>query len=168
MLFTSPKGFTLVELLLSMSIAAFILIALSLLALSLVETRVKHQTIAEVETSGRQTLDLLLQTLRNAAAVNSPAVGNSSATLSINIDDNSKNPTVIDLSNSVLRMTEGSGSPISLTSASIIVESVAFKNLSRAGTRGIISVELTFSHTNPNNRNAYEFTKTFYGSASLR
>ena len=162
------NGFTLLELLLYISISSIILLVTSLFLSTLLEGRVKNQTIAEVEQQGVQVMQIITQTLRNADTINSPSIGLNSSSLSVNTIVGSNNPTIFDLSGGVIRIKEGTGNVVPLTNSKITVSSLSFFNLSRVGTPGVIRVQFNLSFVNNSGRNEYSFSKTFTGSASLR
>lgn len=164
----TPKGFTLIELLLYVSIASIILLTTSLFLSTLLESRIKNQTIAEVDQQGLAVMQLVTQTVRNAATINAPTIGTSASSLSVNTYTTGNNPTVFDLSAGVLRITEGAGSAVELTNSRVTASAVTFQNLSRSGTPGTIRIQFTITYVNPSGRNEYSFSKTFIGSASLR
>src|SRR3989338_9592365 len=155
------KGFTLIELLLYIAIASIIVFTTASLLRFTLESRVKNQTIAEVEQEGIQVMQLITQTIRNGTAVNSPTIGNSAVSLSVDT-------TVFDLSGGSIRIKEGAGAAVNLTSSKITVSSLNFQNLSRVSTPNIVRVSFTVTYTNSSGRNEYDFTKSFYGSARLR
>jgi len=162
------EGFTLVELLLYISIASIMLLTTTLFLQTLLESRVKNQTISEVQAQGAQVMHIITQTIRNAEAITSPAQGASASSLTLDVVDVGDDPTVFDLSSGVLRITEGAGSAIAITNSRVLVSGLSFENLSRTDTPGTLRVEFTITHTNSEGRNEYNFSKTFYGSASLR
>ena len=155
------KGFTLIELLLYIAIASIIVFTTASLLRFTLESRVKNQTIAEVEQEGAQVMQLITQTVRNATAISSPTIGASGASLSVDT-------TVFDLSGGAIRIKEGAGAAVNLTSSKITVSSLNFQNLSRVSTPNIARVSFTVTYTNSSGRNEYDFTKSFYGSAGLR
>ncbi len=161
-------AFTLVELLLYIALAGGMLIVISTLYWTLIQAKIKNQTIAEVGQQGIQTMQIITQAIRNAEAITIPTNGDSGSTLSLSMSNAEQNPTIFDLSNGTLRITEGVGSAISLTSDRVIVSNLTFENISRIDTPGTIQIQLTLTHTNPGSRNEYDFTKTFTSSASLR
>ena len=163
----APKGFTLVELLLYIGLAATILISLSVFSAETLAARVKNQTIAEVEEQGRAVLQLITQAVRNADSIIAPATSTSGASLSLSMADATISPTIFDLASATLRLREGDGAPVLLTNTRVTAN-FTIRNLSRASTPGTIGIQLTVTHVNPDQRAEYEFTKTFYGSASLR
>lgn len=165
---TKNKGFTLIELLLYLAIISLILLPISSFLSSFFEARVKNQTIMEVEEQGVSVMNIITQTIRNAEAINTPPVGSSAPSLSLNVVDAGLDPTLFDLSGSTLRVTEGAGSPVALTNTRVLASGLTFQNLSRPGTPGVIRIQFTLSRVNPEARYEYNFTKTFYGSATIR
>lgn len=164
----SIKGFTLIELLLYLGLASAMMLVLVAFFSTMLSARVKNQAIAEVEEQGAQVLDIITQDVRNADNINSPAVGASAAVMSLDTVPAWSDPTVFDLSSGAIRMKQGNGPATALTNARVTVSGLTFQNLSRSGTPGTIRVTFTLSHVNPNGRNEYEYSKIFYGSASLR
>jgi prepilin-type N-terminal cleavage/methylation domain-containing protein len=166
--YKNNPGFTLVELLLYVAISSIILLLASLFMSTLLESQVKNQTIAEVNQQGIQVMQTITQTLRNSSIINTPTIGISGATLSVNTNLSSTTPSVFDLSGGVIRIKEGSGATISLTNSKVIASNLVFSNLSRTGTPGIVRISFNLSAVNNSNRNEYSFSKNFVDSASLR
>ena len=164
----TQKGFTLIELFLYLSIASVVLFGTSLFIILLLQTRVKNQTIAEVEQQGLQIMQVITQDVRNGTAVNSPAQGAISNSLSINLPDASKNPVIFDLSNGVVRIKEGTAQPIALNNSRVSVSGLSFKNLSQNSALGAIRIQFTITYINSLGRNEYDYSKTFYASSSIR
>lgn len=162
------RGFTLVELLLYVTIVAIMIISISGLLSLLMQSRVKNQTVAEVEGQGVQIMQIATQTIRNATAINSPTIGTNGSSLSLNVTTPANSPTVFDLSGGTLRITEGANPATPLTNSQIVVSSLSFQNLSLAGTHGTVRIQFTLSYINASGRNEYDFNKTFYGTATLR
>lgn len=163
-----PKGFTLIELLLYISISSIILLVSVFFLQTLLESRIKNQTIAEVEQQGVQTMQLITQTIRNADSIVSPGQGVSANLLSVNTYTGALNPTVFDLSGGVIRIKEGAAAVVPLTNSRIAVSALSFFNLSRASTPGTIQIQFTLVYVNSTGRNEYNYSKTFTGSATLR
>lgn len=161
-------GFTLIELLLYVGIASTLLLVSTLFLATLLESRIKNQTIAEVEQQGLQVMQIITDSIRNAESITSPVAGASAATLTLDVVNSSNDPTLFDLSSGTLRMTEGAGSAVDLTNSRVTVSSLSFENLSRTDTPGILRVQFTLTYNNSSTRQEYSFTKTFYASASLR
>ena len=77
-------------------------------------------------------------------------------------------PTLFDLSGHTIRITEGVGSAIDLTSSNIGVTSLDFQNIPQDLTPDTIKIQYRIEYHNPGLDPRYDYSKTFYGSASLR
>lgn len=165
---TKKSGFTLIELLFYTGIASSILLVSTLFLQMLLESRVKQQTISEVDQQGLQVMQIVTQTVRNAENITSPLAGESAALLRLDVHNTDDDPTVFDVSGGVLRITEGAGAPVALTNGRVAVSSLTVENLSRIDTPGIIRVSFVLTYVNPTGRREFDFSKTFYASASLR
>jgi len=158
------NGFTLVEVLLYTSLVVTVIIVSSVIFTIIIQSRVKNQVIAEVDHQGLQVIDIISQTIRNSDNINSPAIGLSSSSLSVN----SVAPIIFDVSGGVIRVKEGVNPEIALTNNRVIVSNLLFRNTSRSGTDGNVRVSFTITHMNPGGRNEYDYSKNFFISASLR
>ena len=162
------SGSTLVEFLLYIGLAGIMVLVIGGIGLNVFFSSAKHQGMEEVADNGRRVLDLIGQSVTNATGVNSPAVGTTSASLSLQMADGAKNPTVFDLSSGTLRITEGVGSPVTITSSKITVTSIQFSNVSASGSPGAIRTQATLQHINPQNRPEYAMIKTFYTTSTVK
>lgn len=161
-------GFTLVETLLYVSIISVMLLVFSVFLFLILQSQTKFQTVSEVDRQGIQAVQVMTQTIRNAKKINIPAQGASGATLSVDMADSGKTPTVFNSSGSNLQIKEGTGPIIPLTNSKIAVSGLAFSNVSKTNTPGIIKFQFTLSYINLSGRNEYSYSKTFYGSAAVR
>jgi prepilin-type N-terminal cleavage/methylation domain-containing protein len=157
------RGFTLVELLLYVAIASMILLSVSFFLSALLGSRVKSQTVAEVDEQGLQAMQIMTQTVRNAAAVNSPATGASDTSLSVNTPVSANNPTVFDTANGAIRMKEGAATATPLINSRVAASNVSFSNLS-----GSIRIQFTLAAVDSSGRSENIYSKNFTGSATLR
>lgn len=162
------KGFTLIEILLYVGIASTILLVSTMFLQTLLEARIKNTTIAEVEQQGLQVMQYITQTIRNAESVTIPSVGTSASLLTLDVVDVSDDPTLFDLSNGTIRITEGASSPVVLTNSRVIASNLTFENYSRPDTPGVVRISFILTYENLSGRQEHEFEKTFYASASLR
>ncbi len=137
------KGFTLIELLLYVSIVGMMILSVSAFLPLLMQSRVKNQTISEVEQQGALVMQTITQAGRNATNVNFTSV--------------------YDLSGGVIRE-----SAVALTNSRVVASGLSFTNLSRSGTHGSIRIQFTLTHVNPEGRQEYNFSKTYYATATLR
>lgn len=162
---TTARGFTHIEFLLYVSISATVLLAASAMLAILLESRIKHQTIVEVEQQGLHAMQQITQTVRNATSVISPATSTQATSLQLGV---SSTTVLFTVDSNVLRMTEGAGSPIALTNTMVEVESFTITNVSRPTTPGAVRVQFTVTAVNTTGRNEYTYSKNFTGSATLR
>lgn len=161
------KGFTLVELLLYVGISSVILFVISMFLGAMLQSQVKNQAILEVEQQGMQVLYTMTRVIRNADSVSSPTIGSSGSSLTIATSDPLTNPSIFSVSNGSLLMTEGVNSPVALNNNQVTVSDFNIENLSRAGTAGTVKIQFKISYINPSGRNEYDFSKTFYGNATI-
>lgn len=94
------KGFTLIELLMYVAILGSLLIAVSLYFAITAESRVKNQTISEVNEQGALIMEHITSAIRNAESVNGPYPGASFEALTLNVSTSSDDPTVFNLTGS--------------------------------------------------------------------
>jgi prepilin-type N-terminal cleavage/methylation domain-containing protein len=167
-IFIGRQGFTLLEVLLYVSIFGILILSISGFFSLIINSRSKGQVIMEVQNQGGYLVNFITQKIRNAEGVNSPTIGSNNTSLSLDVVDISDDPTIFNISGDVLYVAEGAGSPVNLTNSRVLISSVNFNNVSLANSPGLISFQFTLSHINPEGRQEYEYSKTFYGSASLR
>lgn len=160
----NSQGFTLIELLLYVAIIGIILLTVSGFLYTTLRSRVKNEVISEVNQQGIQLTQLMTQTIRNSSAINSPASGSSSASLSLNTSVPANNPTIFDLSSGAARIKQASAAEIPLTNSRVVVSGLSFTHL----TSSSIKIQFTLTHVNPGNRPEYTFSQTFNTTASLR
>lgn len=165
---TSGAGFTLIELLLYVGLALILLLVTSFFLSTLLESRIKNQTIAEVEQQGLAVMQFITQTARNAEAITSPVQSASASSLTLDVITGASDPTIFDLASGVIRIKEGAEGTVALNNSRVTASALTFQNLSRTSTPGTIRIQFTLTHTNPEGRNEYSFSKTFSGSATLR
>lgn len=165
----SQKGFTLVELILYVSICSILLLTISSFLSFLLGARIRSQAITEVNQQGFQVMSMITQTIRNGRSVQVPSMGTSSSTLSITTLNTLINPTVFSLSSTTIQVKEGSKTALPLTNSRIRVSSLTFENVSSgSSTEKIIRTSYTIDYINPAGRSEYNFSKSFTGSATIR
>ncbi len=161
-------GVTLIEFLLYIALTSFILVFISVSLSATLQSRVKNETISNVDQEGGQTMAFVMQSIRSALAVNTPATSTSASLLSLHMADSAADPRIFDVASGTMRVIEGAGSPVALTSGRVTISGLTFSNVSRPGTRGVIRVQFTVAHVNPAGKSEYEYAKEFISSASLR
>jgi len=164
----TKKGFTLVEILLYTSVAAVVLTSASVFLFVVLQTRVKHQVISEVEQQGVQVMQVITQTARNATVLTAPAAGASAASLTLQVPNGTLSPTIFTLSSGAIRITEGAAPAEVLTNTRVVASNLRFTNLSHPGTPGSFRVEFTLAAASNSSRSEYTYAQTFTTAASLR
>lgn len=162
-MFTKNKGITLIELIIYIALTSIMLLGISSFITFTLKSRIKSQVVSEIEQQGVFVLQTINQTIRNAEGINYPLQGTSSNTLSL--DDAQQ--TIFDVSNEVLRISQ-EGTFINLTNSKISVSEFSVQNLSEDDTPGIIKTKIILEYNNLSGKEEYNYSKTFYGSASLR
>src|SRR5688572_14415952 len=87
-------GYTLIELLLYITILGSLLGGISMYFVSSTTARVKSQTIAEVDRQGALAMETILQTIRNADSITSPTAGNTGTSLTLAVPTGALSPTI--------------------------------------------------------------------------
>lgn len=164
----AQPGFTLLESMLYIAIAAVVVMASTVFYQILLESRIKNQTIAEVEQQGARVMRVMSQAVRSASAINLPAEGERDATLTLATYVGATDPTVFAVSDGVINIQEGSDKPIDLTNSRVSASELLFYNVSRPATPGLVRIEFTLTYVNTSGRNEFAYSKTFITSAALR
>lgn len=162
------KGYTLIELLMYISIVSVLLVSVALFYGQSLDARVKGQSIIEVEQQGQLAMQHITTAIRNATSITLPAAAGTGSQLTLVVPTGALSPTVFNLSGTTLQITEGAASAVPLTNSKVQVTSLTFRNLTRSGTPGVVQVSITISRVNTANRNEYDYQKTFVTSAALR
>ena len=161
------KGFTLIELILYSAILIVVLSVFLNFIWEIVYGNVKTQAIREVQQNGRLAMEKIMRTVQESTLINSPAPGESADFLSLEIEDKKLNPTIFDVVDKILRITQEKEDLYSLTNNRVRIDSLQFTNLSYAQTPGTIRIEMTISHRNEGNRREYDVSQDFVSTISL-
>ncbi len=164
----ATTGYTLIELILYMSIVGSLLTAMTLYFGTSTDARIKSQSVVEVNHQGSLAMDAITQKIRNASSITSPTAGNSAASLTLAMPAGVDNPTVFDAPSTALRINKAGAGAVALTNSLVQISSLSFTNLTRSGTPGVVRVSFTISMVNTSGSNNYDYQKTFYASAALR
>jgi type II secretory pathway pseudopilin PulG len=76
-------------------------------------------------------------------------------------------PIEVAASPSAIRVKEGAGAVVPLSSSDVQVTGLTLKNLTRSGTPGAIQISFTVARVNPENRNEYEYRRVFTTTAEV-
>lgn len=161
-------GYTLIELLLYIAMIGVLLGAVVAFFGMTTDARVKNQSITEVNEQGTYVMDYIAQTVRNASAITSPAIGASGSSLTLTVPMASLSPTVFSLTSGVLQVKEGTATAVPLTSSKVQVSAFTITNLGRSGTSGIVKISFTINRLNSSGLNEYDYQRTFTTSVGIR
>lgn len=164
----NSTGYTLIELLLYISLTGILLLSLVTFFGMSVDARVKTQTVTEVDQQGAAIMEYMQQTVRNATAITAPTAGTSAASLTVTVPTASLSPTVFNLSGTTLQVKEGTAAAIPLTNSDVRLTALTFTNVSRGGTDGAVRISFTLERINVSGRNEYDSSETFTTTVSLR
>ncbi len=153
------------ELMLYVGIVGVVLLIVSILLMNLLTSRIKNETVSEVELQGTQVVQMITQNIRNAEEVSAPAKGESSSSLVIAKEGEN---ITFGLDDGVIYIQEGSGSPVNLTNNRVSASGLLFENTGKDNAPDSIRAYFILSHVNYTERSEYSFVKSFIGSASLR
>jgi prepilin-type N-terminal cleavage/methylation domain-containing protein len=168
----NQRGFTLIELLIYVTIFATMIGAVVGLAVVTSAQKVNSQITADVNYQGEATMAMIIQTVHQATSITSPTAGNSGGSLTLVMPTGSVNPTIFALFNdgitNRMRMSEGS-TPTNnyLTNGRVSLSGLTFTNMSLSSTKGSVLIKLTLTYRTTSQRQELQFSKSFYGAATI-
>lgn len=138
------SGFTLLEMLLYIGIASFVLVTALQTMIRILETRQVSVAATEVQQSLRIVTNRIIDTSLNATGINvgSSVFGSETGSLSFSMTDSAKNPTVFSLSNHAVTLKEGAAAAVPMTSPDVMVQRLRFTNLTPAGGVAAVRIEI--------------------------
>lgn len=161
-------GFTLIELILYISLFVIVVGSISAIFTVMVESRIRNLAIVEVTDQGIQILNAIENAINESEGIDLPLEGGNGASLSLSSSNSLLNPIQFYVVNNQIVIQEGSGNSIKLNSSNTTIENLLFENLSYAGTNGTIKVSFTIKYNNPDNRSVYNVSKIYNATYSLR
>lgn len=159
--FQRRSGFTLLEALLYVATSSLLLFAIASLAISMVDVRLKHSTIAEVEQQGVQVREVIAYAIRNSVSVTNPLPAASDVTLEFTTIQADDNPAIFSVIDGTLQLANGDPATTrDLTSDSVTVSNFSVTNTGSVDLP-IISVSYTLSRSGNSSRNPYQYSQDF-------
>lgn len=146
----SPKGFSLVELLVYMGLLSVLVGVLSMVFASIVDVQLRSESASSVDQNGRYILSKLLYDVRSATSVSTPASpGNTSSTLQMLVNNITY---TYSLNGTNLQLVNNYGTNV-LNGYDTQVSAVSFKRLGAGDSNDTIQVSFTLtSITQPHGR----------------
>ena len=168
----NQSGFTLMELIIYIAIFSTMIGAVVGMALATTAERANAQIVSDINYQGEAAIALISQTTRQASTITSPATGVSSNSLSLTMANNAVNPTAFssfnDGTTNRLQISEGSPATLnSLTNGRVSLSNLTFTNMGLPGSHGSILIKFTLSYRTTSVRHELNYSRTFYGAATL-
>lgn len=176
-------GFTLVEVMISIALAAVILVAAFNLLWQVLMTQTKSLAMREVQQNARLAIRRIEVEIRNASGVK---IGVGESVLGVNpgkltldfpgddtdvVFDTATTSIPLGSATTTIRMLRvkvGSGDPVGLTNTQVDVQNLVFTDLTRAGGLPVIRIDSTFAAVNPGDDSTYDATFSIAESVSVR
>lgn len=171
MMFLSKQrslGFTLIEFQLYLFLLVTMLALLSGIGISVLESRSKAQTLDDMNYNAQILFEKIKTTVARAESVTGPAVGETNTSLSLEMSDPNKNPTVFEIIDGRVRVTEGLGEPVTLSTESIVVTTLLFTNTTVPASSGGVRIELGVSGYAREIERAPDVEYSFYTSVNIK
>lgn len=115
-------------------------------------------------------MDDITQSIRNANSIASPATSTTStSTLVLNMNAvTGEDPTTFTFANKTISVARATSTAYRLTNSNVLVNSVAFQNISASSTRGTVRITLNISYNNSGNDPRLNYATTLITSVTLR
>lgn len=165
----NQKGFTLIELILYIALVSIFIGGAIQFAWDAIYGQTKSRTQQEVNQALRFIDARIAYEIRTASSINSV----SATSISLEMADSARNPTVISLSSGTIRIGQGSSgncptsAPCSLHGSTVSITSLTFTNLS-SGSSSNIRYAITASRSNSSGRSEWDYAKSLTSSVELR
>lgn len=164
------KAFTLIEVIIYIALSSVVIVSIMTFSIHMIYTGEKTIIRHEAEQNAYFVLQRIIDEIRSAKDlnINSSDFGNNPGVLSLSKKDAEKNPTVFNVSDSIIRIQQGSKSPLPLLPDNIQITNLVFTNLSIANKTKTIRIQLTLRHKNADSSNMADVTVSVEGSAVIR
>ena len=162
------RGFTLIEILLYLSL--FVVVVLGSVAFihTMFETNVKTKVILEADNEAEHALAIIAQYVRNGVVIFSPNKNQTGDILIMQSLDESQSPILFGIIDDSIVMSTGGLSTTTLTSANIKVSNLKFTNAGSVNGKDSIKISFKVNTQGENKRQEYTYEKTYEATASLR
>lgn len=165
------KGVTLIELLIYLAIFSGMVFALFQVFIAFTHDRGSIEARVEVQQNIRFATETMVQAVHRAIGTNNSTT-TSSTTLSLVMQDASKNPTIFDVLGNILRIKEGAGSAVNITSdltnvTNFTVTRITNTTTTAGTTSDTIKMDLTIEYKN-NQKPNLKFSQNIITSAAIK
>lgn len=136
------RGFTLIETMIYVALFVIIIGGGFVGAYQVISSSDYANRQSVIDEEGNFVIRKIEWALSGTQTINSPALGVTGSTLSINkYNFAPNNPVVFDLNMGVVRLKKGSGSPISLTTSNVVVSNLSFTQIATSGIRASLTIQ---------------------------
>jgi len=160
-----PKGFTLLEFILYFALLAIVMTAITAFTLSIVSSQGKGRVIGEVESSERLAMLRILRSTRTADSLTSIS-GGDAGVLTLNMG--TANPTIFDLVNGTVRITENGGPAVPLTTPNVKVSKLRFTSDAQSNGNVTITTEIAAAYVGSATNTTFSYSTSTSGTAMVR
>jgi len=151
------------------SIAAVVLSSLFNFAWQIIYANIKAQAVREVQQNSRFAMEKIFEVVLSSNDIITPAnQGDYGPSLSLGMEDDSLNPTVIEISNGKLLLTQGLNGPYEITNDGVEVLSLVFTNASYSLEKETVRVQMSIKSKNQSQLIYYDASLDSEGTISLR
>ena len=169
--FKKREGFTLMEVLVYISVLVIIISSVVSLLLWAVDLSSKSKAIREVSDNSRRALEVMGYEIRGAKSIYTPTTN--SAQLSLETakylpEGEGKSYLDFYVSDGVLYMKKEAQNPLPITSDNVEIKTIFFDQISTTSTVPSVQISLEINYKNPNNRPEYSATIQATSTFSFR
>lgn len=158
------KAYTLVEVMLYLALLGAMLGVLAGFVTIIGQTKSRVNVAFQVDSEGVQISQLINTELEQLDSISSPSQGNSASSISYTDDTVSKQ---LNLNSGDLVFQEDVNS-YTLNSSNVSISNLTFENLSTESVHNTLRYEFTIEYINTDGRIESNYSKTFYGTKTIR
>jgi type II secretory pathway pseudopilin PulG len=162
------RGFTLIEVMLYIALAASVIYVVSLLYSVVTENHAANDTRASVNAAAADGMRQILDAIRRAESVDSPGLQATSDMLILNMNDPAVHPTVFTVNDGMIEMQEGANDPVQITAPNVSISNLEFANGSETDFSDTIRFSFAAEYRWNSGRLETSFLNTYYGSATTK
>jgi type II secretory pathway pseudopilin PulG len=158
------EGFTMVELLLYMGIFAMVSTVGAGFVYQTIRVQNRENSASVVSAEADFVLQQMIRLTRASSLIEMTA-NSATSTLTLRMQDSTKDPTKVYASGTAVYLQEGTGNPVALTDGRVVVESFNLTKLSNPPARDTVQIDFILSFASSSNPQL-AFTKTFRSGIS--
>jgi Tfp pilus assembly protein PilE len=128
----TPRGFTLVEVILYVGIVVGMLASAFVVSNNLLIAQQRNNVNGEVFDNAIFVMQRIAWALDDAETINLPLANATATTLSITKASSTENPYVFDTASSIVRLAVAGGSPVALISDRVLIDELTFRHVAPA------------------------------------